>query len=109
MMDKLRIELTDLDRNLLSAAYRGANKVATDALDAGARVDAIDPKTGMAALHLATGTNNGALARTRVESYGASFFPDAFGRMPSVVAIDCTVDDDVADYVVGAEARALKL
>lgn len=77
------------------------------ALD-GADVDAVDPSTGLQALHIAVGTNNLLMTRYLVEQCGASFGPDRSGRWPTIVAADCSVDNVVGDYIVEAEAAYLK-
>lgn len=73
----------------------------------GAPLGAVDPKTGLTALHIAVGTNNLALTRELVEGFKAPFMPDAMGRWPSLIAIECEVSDELSDYVVEAEASFL--
>lgn len=65
------------------------------------------PVTGMTALHLAVGRDNLAMTKLLVEA-GAKFIPDNEGRMPSVIAAEMEVSDELADYIVEAEANALK-
>lgn len=95
--------------DMLGCAYRGENDMVEAALAGGADVDMVDEPTGLSALHLAVGTNNLKLARMLVEHYRASFFADRSGRWPSVIAIEADVDDDLADYIMDAEARFLGL
>ena len=75
------------------------------AFAAGANVDAIDHRMGLAALHIAVGTNNIALCRYLVEHAHARFFADGFGRMPTVVALDYGVDDCMTDYFCEMEVK----
>ena len=48
-------------------------------------LEEIDTGTGMNALHLAVGRNNLEITKLLVEA-GVAFIPDAYGRMPSVIA-----------------------
>lgn len=101
--------LSKADDLLLRSAYAGANADARAALDDGADVNAVDPATGLAALHLAIGTNNEPLTRTLVDEFSAAFFADARGRWPSVIATASCVDEALSAYVVQAELRFLGL
>jgi ankyrin repeat protein len=74
------------------------------AVAAGADVNATDPRTGLAPLHIAVGHNDSALCRFLIEECGARFFPDRFGRMPTIVAAACGADDALADYIGEKEA-----
>lgn len=100
-------EAVRLDRALLKAAYDAALTEAVAALEAGADIDFADPETGLAALHIAVGTNNLALVRVLIEEWGAKIAPDGRGRWPTVIAARSRVDDDLSDYIVEAEAKAL--
>jgi hypothetical protein len=100
-------EAARLDRALLKAAYDADFDGAVAALAAGADIDFADPDTGLAALHIAVGTNNLSLAREVIEEWGAQIGPDRRGRWPTVIAARCRVDDELADYIVEAEAKAL--
>jgi hypothetical protein len=100
-------EAARLDRALLKAAYDADINEAVAALEAGADIDFADPDTGLAALHIAVGTNNLALARVLTEEWGAKIKPDGRGRWPTVIAARSRVDDELADYSVEAEAKAL--
>lgn len=99
-------EADRLDHALLKAAYGAVWDDAVAALMDGADIDATDPATGLTPLHLAVGTNNLPLVRLLVEVWGATFKPDSLGRWPSVVAARCGVDEDLADYIAEAEAKA---
>jgi hypothetical protein len=66
----------------------------------------VDPITGMNALHIAVGRNNLEMTRLLVEA-GIKFIPDNEGRMPSLIAAICDVDDDLSDYILEAEQKAL--
>ncbi|MCW0183406.1 MAG: hypothetical protein OJI70_16695 [Zavarzinia sp.] len=56
-------EAARLDRALLKSAYDADFDRAVAALEAGADVNFVDPGTGLAALHIAVGTNQFDLAR----------------------------------------------
>lgn len=75
------------------------------ALQRGADVNEADERTGLAALHLAIGFNDMDLARVLVEEGGAAFFPDRFGRWPSLIAAENRVDDELSLYIVEKEAE----
>ena len=92
---------------LLRAAYAADSAAAIAALEDGADVSAGDPVTGLTALHIAVGTNNLPLVRILIEDWNAHFGPDGKGRWPSVIAAECRVDDDLADYIVEAESKFL--
>lgn len=94
------------DRALLRAAYDADTKGVIAALEDGANVNAVDPVTGLSALHIAVGTNNLPLTQILVEDWEAAFGPDAHGRWPTVIAGTCRVDEALADYIVEAESRA---
>ncbi|GHF70053.1 ankyrin repeat domain-containing protein [Seohaeicola zhoushanensis] len=96
------------DDDLLACTYRGDTDKVLAALAAGAEVDMVDAPTGLTALHIAVGTNNLKLTRALVEHYRAGFFPDRAGRWPSLIAIECDVDEELADYITEAEARFLE-
>lgn len=70
-------------------------------------LDTVDPTTGLTALHIAVGRNNLPLTKVLVEA-GAAFIPDAQGRMPSVIATELEVSEELAHYICEAESRALK-
>lgn len=102
-----RPEARDPDLALLRSTYAANIKGVIAALEDGANVDAIDPVTGLTALHIAVGTNNLHLTRILVEDWEAGFGPDAKGRWPSLIAAEVEVDVALADYIVEAEAAAL--
>lgn len=95
----------DRDRELLRLAYAADTAGVIAALKGGADVNAIDPLTGLTALHIAVGTNNLALTRILIEDWNARFMADARGRWPTVIAAEARVDDALADYIVEAEAQ----
>ncbi len=80
---------------------------ARDALQQGADVNAVDEKSGLSALHLAIGFNDMDLARLLIEEGVAAFFPDRFGRWPSLIAAENRVDDELSLYIVEKEAEYL--
>jgi hypothetical protein len=100
-------EAARLDRALLRAAYDADINGAVAALEAGADSDFADPDTGLAALHIAVGTNQLALVRVLIEDWGATIGPDERGRWPTVIAARSRVDDDLSDYIVEAESGSL--
>lgn len=100
-------EAERLDRALLTAAYNADFDGAIGALEAGADIDFADPETGLAALHIAVGTNQLALVRVLIEDWGATIGPDGRGRWPTVIAASGRVDDDLSDYMVEIEQKTL--
>ena len=94
-------------RALRRAVLDGDIEAARRALADGASVDEIDPATGLAALHLAAGLNDLAMTRFLVGECSASFFPDRFGRWPTLVAAENHVSDALSDYIVEQEAAWL--
>lgn len=96
-----------VDFELLEAAYNGNDAQARAALQRGADIAARHKETGLSALHIAVGTNNLALTKILVEEWKAPFEPDGFGRMPTVVAADCSVGGELCDYIAEKEAAAL--
>ena len=99
-------EAERLDRALLKAVYDADFHGAVAALEAGADIDFVDPSTGLAALHIAVGTNQLVLVRALIEEWGATIGPDGRGRWPTVIAARSRVDDDLCDFIVEAEATA---
>lgn len=100
-------EAARINRALLRAAYDADFEGAIAALQAGADIDFADPDAGLAALHIAVGTNQLALVRVLIEEWVATIGPDGQGRWPTVIAARSRVDDDLCDYLVEAEAKAL--
>jgi uncharacterized protein len=90
---------------LLDSAYDGKSDSVVELLENGAPVDTVDENTGMTALHIAVGRNNLAIARILVER-GASFIVDKQGRMPTTIAAECEVSEELSDFIAEAEARA---
>jgi uncharacterized protein len=68
-------------------------------------IDSSDEETGLTALHIAVGRDQLKLAQYLVER-GAAFFPDKQGRMPSTIAAECEVSDEMCDFIAEAEAKA---
>jgi hypothetical protein len=97
----------DSNDALLKAAYAADSAAVIAALEDGADVNAGDPVTGLTGLHIAVGMNNLPLARILIEDWNAPFGPDGKGRWPTVIAAECRVDDDLADYIVEAESKFL--
>jgi ankyrin repeat protein len=90
---------------LLQSAYGGSIEMVKHFLDEGAPLDTADQVTGMTALHLAVGCNHLELVRFLVRS-GASFVLDKQGRMPSTIAAECEVSDELCDFIAEAEAAS---
>lgn len=104
---KAEAPATDVDAvaaQLIRGAFASNQDWIKEALVDGADVNAVDPKTGLAALHIVVGQNDLRLCRFLVEECGARFFPDMFGRMPTIVAAECRVDDELTDYIGEKEA-----
>jgi ankyrin repeat protein len=79
---------------------------ARELLDKGiASIDFRDDETGLTPIHVAVGTDNMTLAALLVER-GVKFVPDRKGRMPTTVAAECEVSDEMCDFIVEAEAKA---
>jgi hypothetical protein len=78
--------------------------------DVEAQLDALGsaaPREGqLADLHLAIAMNDLASVRHLVDVAGASFKPDRFGRLPSVIAAQCNVSEELSDYILEKEAAA---
>jgi hypothetical protein len=96
----------NVDRALADAAQRGDVAAARNALQQGAKVDRVDERTGLTALHIATGIDNLPLVKLLVEECHARFGPDGFGRWPTAVAAECRVSEEMCDYIVEKEAAA---
>ena len=90
---------------LLQWAYFGNVEMVEKYLKDGAPLDTLDKVTGMTALHLAVGSDHLNVARLLVER-GASFLPDNQGRMPTTIAAECEVSEELCDFIVEAEAAA---
>jgi hypothetical protein len=65
-----------------------------------------DPRTGLMALHIAIGRNDLQMTRMLVDA-GAEFVPDSEGRMPSLIAALCETSEELQDYILEAEEKAL--
>ncbi|WGJ13873.1 ankyrin repeat domain-containing protein [Methylocapsa sp. D3K7] len=90
---------------LLDLSYRGLTDYVHRLLEYWFDINAPDEETGMTALHIAVGRNNLELTRLLVQR-GASFIPDKQGRMPSTIAAECEVTEDLCDFIAEAEAAA---
>lgn len=96
-----------LSWDTVGPAYYGDTDALEKRLAGGIDVNTIDQATGLSALHVAVGTNNFELTKKLVEEHKAAFFADAFGRWPSLIAAECAVSDELADYITEQEARFL--
>ena len=67
----------------------------------------IEPRTGMTALHIAVGRNNFEMVKMLVEA-GAKFQADLSGRWPTTIAAECEVSEELCDFIVEAEEKALR-
>lgn len=103
--EKRTSNLTE-DRMLILAAFRGDKDDMQRALERGADINAVDADTGLSALHIAVGSNDLSACRFLIEEHKAGFFADRFGRLPTVVAIDCRADDELFAFIAEKEAEA---
>ena len=69
------------------------------------QIDFAQEDTGMTALHIAVGYDYLPIARFLVR-HGARFTPDKEGRMPTTIAAECEVSDEMCDFIAEAEAKA---
>jgi ankyrin repeat protein len=70
-------------------------------------LDATNPDTGMTALHMAVGFNRLDMVKLIVAA-GAKFSADYEGRLPSIMAADLQVDEELQDYITSAETGTLE-
>jgi hypothetical protein len=89
----------------LRAAERGEETTVKRLFESGAEIDTADLETGLTALHLAVGRNALDVVKFLV-GQGASFVPDRLGRMPTTIAAECEVSEELCDFIVEAEAAA---
>jgi uncharacterized protein len=90
---------------LLQCAYNGDVSKVAALVSYGVPLETTHKFTGMTALHWAVGCNHLELVRFLVER-GASFVPDKQGRMPTTIAAECEVSEELCDFIVEAEAAA---
>lgn len=91
---------------LLSCAHTGNSIVAMKLLTVLPEIaNTSDKDTGLTPLHIAVGRDHIDMARCLVER-GAKFVPDKQGRLPSTIAVECEVSDEMCDFIVEAEAKA---
>jgi hypothetical protein len=88
----------------LMAAERADEAEMRKLVEAGADINRADPATGLTALHLSVGRDAIGPVRFLV-GLGAKFVPDKYGRMPSTIAAESEVSDEVSDFILEAEAR----
>ena len=91
---------------LLEAASRGDLRGVQALVEHGNSVATHQKGTGLTPLHLAIAMNDMALARYLIEEANAPFIPDGFGRLPSVVAAQSNVGEELSDYILEKEAAA---
>jgi hypothetical protein len=101
------VNSTYTQQAFLKAVHDADLNQAIAALNKGVDVNTADPLTGLTALHIAVGTNNLSFARALIEDWNATIKPDGRGRLPSVIAVECRVDEKLLDYVTKVEAKAL--
>jgi ankyrin repeat protein len=95
-----------LGQAMLRAAYNDESETIKQLVERHrAPVDSADSRTGVTALHIAVGRNHLNIAKYLVEK-GASFLPDNQGRMPTTIAAECEVSDEMCDFIAEAEAKA---
>lgn len=95
----------EMRRAFLRAAEQADEAGLRRLVEAGADINEPDAQTGLTALHFCVGRNAFDLTRYLVAA-GAAFVPDKFGRMPSTIAVECEVSDELVDFIVEAEAAA---
>lgn len=95
-----------LDTRLLAGAAGGDIAAVRTAIEAGADIAARQAE-GLTALHLAVAMNDLPMAKYLVEEAGAAFVADGFGRLPTVVAAQCRVSEELSDYILAKEAAAV--
>lgn len=88
------------------AAYMGDIYSLRKEIDSGFPIDRQDGRTGMSLLHVAVGRDDLDMAKFLIER-GAGFFVDGKGRWPTTVAAVCEVSEEMCDYIVEAEAKAV--
>lgn len=100
------VKMSDqLQTGFLMAAERADEAQVRKLVEAGVDINQMDPETGLTALHLSVGRDAIGLVRYLV-GLGAKFIPDRYGRMPSTIAAECEVSDEVSDFILDAEAAA---
>jgi hypothetical protein len=88
---------------LIAAAFDGDLDAVQRILSSGGDVNVTDPASGLSALHIAAGRDDLPMCKL-LTGHNARFFPDGFGRWPTVVAAECRVSEAVCDFIVEAEA-----
>jgi ankyrin repeat protein len=101
----LKDPIIDLSEALLHCAYYNVMEGARLIIAENVSVNFVDPATGMNALHIAVGRDHLDMARYLVEK-GVAFVPDIQGRMPTTVAAECEVSNEMCDFIAEAEAKA---
>jgi len=94
-----------LDLQLLEGAARGDIRAVREAVSGGANIASAQAE-GLTALHIAVAMNDLALAKYLIEEAHAPFVADGFGRLPTVVAAQCQVGEDLAEYIFEKEAAS---
>jgi len=94
-----------VDADLLGRASVGDIQGLKAALSAGANI-AAQQEDGLSVLHLAIAMNDLPLTKYLIEEAGAPLVPDGFGRMPTVIAAQCHVSEELSDYIFEKEAAA---
>lgn len=95
----------DYQAEFLAAANAGDTRSVYNALNSKIDINKPDKDTGLTALHIAIGRNAFSAVELLIKN-GAAFVPDKLGRMPSVIAAECEVDERLCDLIVEAEAKA---
>jgi len=93
---------------LIRCAFDGDLDGVKQALAKGADVNYADRATGLAALHIAVGTNDLELCRYLIDEAGAAIGPNRRGRWPTLIAAQCHASEALCDYIVAREAQALE-
>ena len=92
------------NKELLAAAHDGQLDRVKAAHASGADINHLSESIGLSALHLAIGRSHLDIVKYLVETAGAEFKPDRFGRWPTVIAAQCRSSAEICDYVVEREA-----
>lgn len=103
----MSIDPGSANARLLRAVHQGKLDEARQAIAEGADVNIMPTETGLAALHLAVGGSHFEVVKYLIEEAKAEIKPDGFGRWPTVIAAQCQASEELCDYIVEREAKAL--
>ena len=92
---------------MFAACWSGNLDLLSESHALGVDINLVEDGTGLSPLHIAVGSNDYTMCRRLIEDFGARFFPDRFGRWPSLVAIECGAEDWLCAYVAEREENYL--